>query len=101
MNVAIDLLDDIAQQLAMKWPEVPCGVVEAIAVEGYRSGAPTHGQAECLLTLSWAETEVFPKERQAYGVPAFGLCFHVLEFHGQHVLLGALNRKLGRRQCAG
>lgn len=66
MNVAIDIPDDIAQQLEMKWPDVPRGVVEAIAVEGYRSGALTHGQVERLLTLSWAETEVFLKERQAY-----------------------------------
>jgi predicted HTH domain antitoxin len=66
MNVAIDLPDDIVQQLEMKWPDVPRGVVEAIAVEGYRSGALTHGQVERLLRLSWMETEVFLKERQAY-----------------------------------
>ncbi len=29
MNVAIDIPDDIAQQLEMKWPDVPRGVVEA------------------------------------------------------------------------
>lgn len=66
MNVAIDIPDDIAQQLEMKWPDVPRGVVEAIAVEGYRSGALTHGQVERLLQLSWTETEVFLKKRQAY-----------------------------------
>lgn len=62
MNVAIELLDDIVQQLEMKWPYVPRGV----AVEGYRSGALTHGQIERLLRLSWKETEVFLKERRAY-----------------------------------
>lgn len=66
MNVAIDLPDDIVQQLAMKWPEAPRGVMEAITVEGYRSSALTHGQVERLLTLSWAEIEVFLKERQAF-----------------------------------
>lgn len=66
MNVAIDLPDDIAQQLEMKWLDVPRGVMEAIAVEGYRSGALTHGQVERLLHLSWMETEAFLKERQAY-----------------------------------
>lgn len=66
MNVAIDLPDDIVQQLEMKWSDVPRGVMEAIAVEGYRSGALTHGQVERLLQLSWEETEVFLKERQAY-----------------------------------
>ena len=34
MNVAINLPDDIGRQLAMKWPDVPRGVMEAIAVEG-------------------------------------------------------------------
>ena len=66
MNVAIELPDDIARQLEMKWPDVPRGVVEAIAVEGYRSGVLTHGQVERLLHLSWQETEVFLKERQAF-----------------------------------
>lgn len=66
MNVAFELPDDIAQQMEMKWPDVPRGVIEAIAVEGYRSGALTHGQVERFLTLSWAETEAFLKEGQAY-----------------------------------
>ena len=50
MNVAFELPDDIAQQMEMKWPDVPRGVIEAIAVEGYRSGALTHGQVERFLT---------------------------------------------------
>jgi hypothetical protein len=43
MNVSIELPDDIAQQLETTWQDMPRGVLEAIAVEGYRSKALTHG----------------------------------------------------------
>ena len=66
MNVAIELPDDIAQQLETEWRDVPRRVLEAVAVEGYRSGALTRGQVQRMLNLSWWETETFLKERQAY-----------------------------------
>ncbi len=66
MHVAVELPDDIAQQLATSWQDMPRRVLEAVAVEGYRSGALTHGHVQRLLHLSWWETEAFLKERQAY-----------------------------------
>lgn len=66
MNVAVELPDDIAQQLETAWQDMPRRVLEAVAVEGYRSGALTRGQVQRLLHLSWWETEAFLKERQAY-----------------------------------
>jgi predicted HTH domain antitoxin len=66
MNVAVELPDDIAQQLETAWQDMPRRVLEAVAVEGYRSGALTRGQVQRLLQLSWWETEAFLKERQAY-----------------------------------
>ena len=66
MNVAVELPDDIAQQLETAWQDVPRRVLEAVAVEGYRSGALTRGQVQRLLNLSWWGTEAFLKERQAY-----------------------------------
>ncbi len=46
---------------------MPRRVLEAVAVEGYRSGVLTRGQVRRLLQLSWWETEAFSsKERQAY-----------------------------------
>ena len=65
-NVAIELPDDIAHQLETQWQDVPRRVLEAVAVEGYRSGVLTRGQVQRLLNLSWWETETFLKERQAY-----------------------------------
>lgn len=66
MNVAIELPDDIAHQLETAWRDFPRRVLEAIAVEGYRSGALTHEQVQRLLHFSWWEAETFLKERQAY-----------------------------------
>lgn len=66
MNVAIELPDDIAKQLETAWQDMPRRVLEAVAVEGYRSGALTRGHVQQLLNLSWWETEAFLKERQAY-----------------------------------
>ena len=66
MNVAVELPDDIAQQLETAWPDMPRRVLESVAVEGYRSGALTRGQVQRLLQLSWWETEAFLNERKAY-----------------------------------
>jgi predicted HTH domain antitoxin len=66
VNVAVELPDDIAQQLEIAWHDMPRRVLEAVAVEGYRSGALTRGQVQRLLQLSWWDTEAFLKERQAY-----------------------------------
>ena len=66
MNVAIELPEDIARQLAAAWPDMPRRALEAIALEGYRSGALTRGQVGRLLSLGFWETQAFLKERQAY-----------------------------------
>lgn len=66
MNVAVELPDDIAKQLETAWQDIPRRVLEAVTVEGHRSGALTRGQLQRLLNLSWWETEVFLKKRQAY-----------------------------------
>lgn len=66
VNVAVELPDDIAQHLETAWQDMPRRVLEAVAVEGYRSGALTHGQLQRVLQLSWEETEAFLKQRQAY-----------------------------------
>ncbi len=66
MNVAIELPEDIARQLESAWHDMPRRTLEAVAVEGYRSGALTRGQVGRLLGLSLWETEAFLKERQAY-----------------------------------
>ena len=53
------------QCLESAWPDVTRGVLEAIAVDGYRSGALTHGDVRRLLELSFWGTEAFLMGRGA------------------------------------
>lgn len=66
MHVAIDLPEEIARQLTAAWGDMPRKTLEAVAVEGYRTGLLTRGQIGNLLGLSFWESESFLKERQAY-----------------------------------
>jgi predicted HTH domain antitoxin len=65
MTVPIELPEDIARQLEAAWPNVPRRALEALALEGYRSGALTRGQAGRLLGLDFWQVEGFLKERHA------------------------------------
>ena len=58
--------EDIGRQLESAWGDMPRRALEAIAVEGYRSGALTRAEVGRVLGLSYWETEAFLKERQAY-----------------------------------
>jgi len=49
MQVTIDLPEDIATALAEQWPDLSRQALEAIAVEGYRTGALTESQVRRLI----------------------------------------------------
>ena len=66
LHVDLELPEGITQQLETAWPDVSRGALEAIAVEGYRSGVLTRDQVGQLLNLSFWETEAFLKQRRAY-----------------------------------
>lgn len=51
MQVSIQLPEDISVALAERWDDVPRRSLEAIAVEGYRTGALTEAQVRRLLGL--------------------------------------------------
>jgi len=51
MNVAIEIPDEVARQLAARSGEVSRGVLEAVAVEAYRSGTITPAQVQQMLAL--------------------------------------------------
>lgn len=51
MTVTIQLPDDISAALGERWDNVPRRSLEAIAVEGYRSGALTEAQVRRVLGL--------------------------------------------------
>jgi hypothetical protein len=60
MNVAIEIPDDIGQVLAGQAGDISRAVLEAVAVEAYRSGTITPAQVQQMLGLrSRWETESF------------------------------------------
>ncbi|MBI3683320.1 MAG: UPF0175 family protein [Acidobacteria bacterium] len=67
MKVAIEIPDDIGQVLAAQAGGVTRAVLEAVAVEAYRSGAITTAQVQQILGLrSRWETESFLRRTEAY-----------------------------------
>ena len=67
MKITVDLPDDVAQHA-----NAGREALEALVIEGYRSGALTHSQASRLLRLSRFEFDGFLKERNIYD-HAYGL----------------------------
>jgi len=61
MQIRVELPDDIARR-----PGPGREALEALAIEGYRSGALTHYQASQLLGLSRLEFDRFLKDRNVY-----------------------------------
>lgn len=67
MNIAIDIPDDIGQALAAQTGDVSRAVVEAVAIEAYRSGAIAPAQVQQMLGLrSRWETESFLRRADAF-----------------------------------
>jgi Uncharacterised protein family (UPF0175) len=67
MQVTIDLPDDISDALKGQWQDLPRQALEALAVEGYRSGGLTESQVRRLLGLeSRFEVHAILKD---HGVP--------------------------------
>ena len=67
MNVAIEILDDVGRALVARGADVTRAVLEAVAIEAYRSGTITLAQVQEMLGLSsrW-ETESFLHRAEAY-----------------------------------
>ena len=67
MNIAIEIPDDIGRLLAAQAGGVSRAVLEAVALEAYRSGAITPAQVQLMLGLGsrW-ETEFFLRRAGAF-----------------------------------
>lgn len=63
MPINIELPEEIEHQLEAAWGNLPRRALEALAVEGYRSGDLSAGQVAEILKLSMWETENFLNER--------------------------------------
>jgi len=67
MNVAIELPADIAQHLEEHWGDLARHALEALAIEGYRSGALTTAQVRRMLGFeSRLEVDAFLKRAGVY-----------------------------------
>jgi predicted HTH domain antitoxin len=66
MQVTVQLPDNIARQLSRAPGDIPRRILEAVAVEGYRSEQLSRGQVSELLGLNFWETEAFLKKHGAY-----------------------------------
>jgi len=67
MQVAIELPEDIAEGLRAKWKDLPRHALEAIALEGYRSGALTESQVRRVLGFETRlEVNSFLREHGIY-----------------------------------
>lgn len=67
MHIAIDIPDDIGNILAEQAGGVSRAVLEAVAIEAYRSGAITTLQVQQMLGLrSRWETEAFLQRAEAF-----------------------------------
>ena len=67
MQVAIELPEDIAEDLRAKWKDLPRHALEAIALEGYRSGALTESQVRRVLGFETRlEVNSFLRDRGVY-----------------------------------
>ena len=61
-SITIELPDTIAQELGRVSGDVSRRVVEAVALDGYRSDQLSRGDVAQLLGLSWHEAEQFLAE---------------------------------------
>ncbi len=67
MAITLELPQEIEAQLRAEWNgDLSRKILEAVAVEGYRQGTLSRGQVSELLGLSFQDTEVFLKKREAY-----------------------------------
>ena len=67
MNVAIQIPDEVARALMARGADVTRAVLEAVAIEAYRSGVVTPAQVQEMLGLrSRWETESFLHRAEAY-----------------------------------
>jgi predicted HTH domain antitoxin len=67
VNIAIDIPDDIGQVLAAQAGGVSRAVLQAVAIEAYRSGSITPLQVQQMLGLrSRWETESFLRRAEAF-----------------------------------
>jgi predicted HTH domain antitoxin len=83
MQVTIEIPDDLAEELKQNGENISREMLEAFAVEGYRTEKLSRGQVSELLGLNFWETEEFLKQHGAY------LHYDVADLERDHQLIGS------------
>jgi hypothetical protein len=67
MQITFELPEDIAQELASKWEDLPRAAIESLAVEAYRFHALTAAQLRRLLGFQTRmQVDAFLKQHEVY-----------------------------------
>jgi hypothetical protein len=67
MQITIELPEDIAEGLELKWKDLPRAALESLALEAYRSRALTAGQLRRLLVFeTQMQIDAFLKEHEIF-----------------------------------
>ena len=71
MTIALELPEDIALGLGSRWKDLPRAALERLALEAYRSQAPTAAQLRRLLGFETRmQVDAFLKEHEVYDITA-------------------------------
>ncbi|MGA2144194.1 MAG: UPF0175 family protein [Bryobacteraceae bacterium] len=71
MTIALELPEDIALGLGSRWKDLPRAALERLALEAYRSQAPTAAQLRRLLGFETRmQVDAFLKEHEVYDFTA-------------------------------
>lgn len=63
MNINITVPDRVATKLLSKWTDLECGILEAVAVEGYRQELLGRSDVEVLLDIPYHKANQLLRER--------------------------------------
>jgi hypothetical protein len=63
MKLTIEIPDEVAEELKRKWPDLERGILEAVAVEGYRQEILGRSDVEALLNLYYDEANQLLRSR--------------------------------------
>lgn len=71
MQITLELPEDIAQGLGLRWKDLPRAALESLALEAYRSRALTVAQLRRLLGFATRmQVDAFLKEHEVYDFTA-------------------------------
>ncbi|MGA1870916.1 MAG: UPF0175 family protein [bacterium] len=66
MHISIPIPEDVVHQIESKWNDIPRRILDALAIDAYRSGVITDAEVQRMLSMSSRfEADDFLKRAQA------------------------------------